>query len=189
MSLMVHYFYMETNKPTSSKILSWTLSLAIVIVVNLFFYYIIATIYPSPKFETFCSEQPVMHADPVSCVDAGGQWTNTQMAPTEITAAVKNGQALGYCDANFTCNKHFQDTESIYNRNVFIILIVLSLVVLTLGVFLPIEILSLGFSWAGVISLIIASGRYWSDADNWMRVIILAVALALLVWLAMKKSK
>lgn len=186
---MVHYFYMETNKPTPSKILSWTLSLAIVIVLNLFFYYIIATIYPSPKFESFCPTQSVMHTEPVSCIDAGGQWTNTQMAPMEITAAVKNGQALGYCDAHFTCNKNFQETESIYNRNVFIILIVLSLVVLAIGVFIHLETLSLGFSWAGVVSLIIASGRYWSDADNWMRVIILAVALALLVWLAIKKSK
>jgi hypothetical protein len=72
---------------------------------------------------------------------------------------------------------------------VFIVLIILSLVVLGIGVFAPLEVLSMGFSWAGVVSLIIASGRYWSDADNWMRVLILAVALGLLIWFAMKKFK
>jgi hypothetical protein len=72
---------------------------------------------------------------------------------------------------------------------VFIVLIALSLAVLGLGIFLPIEVLALGFSWSGVVSLIIASGRYWSDADNWMRVIILAIALALIIWFAVKKFK
>lgn len=124
-----------------------------------------------------------------ACVAAGGQWTNSQLNPQEITVAVKNGTPLGWCDPNFTCNKNYTEAHSVYNRNVFIVLIILSLAVLVLGVFLPIEVLSLGFSWAGVVSLIIASGQYWSDANNWMRLIILALALAMLIWLAIKKFR
>lgn len=193
MVCMVHYFHMETNKHASSsqslKVLKWTLAVAMVIVANLFFYYVIATVYREPKFESFCPTQPVTYIDAVSCVGAGGQWTNNQLTPVQVTDAIKASQPLGWCDANFTCNNNYTHAHSIYNRNVFIILIVLSLAVLTLGIFLPIEVLSLGFSWSGVVSLIIASGRYWSDADNWMRVIILAVALALLIWVAVKRFR
>lgn len=186
---MVHYLPMETNKPQASRVLKWTLAIALVIVVNLFFYYVIAMVYPDPKFESFCPMQNVVLNDATACVNTGGQWTNNQLSPKQVTDAVRGGEPLGWCDANFTCNNNYQDAHSIYNRNVFIILIVLSLVVLGLGIFIPMEVLSLGFSWSGIVSLIIASGRYWSDADNWMRVIILALALALLVWVAVKKFR
>ncbi len=184
---------METNKPASSshsiKILKWTLATAIVIVVNLFFYYVIATVYHEPKFESFCPMQSATYSDAVSCVDAGGQWTNIQLTPAQVTDTIKSGQPLGWCDANFTCNNTFNSAHSIYNRNVFIILITLSVIILSLGFFLPIEVLSLGFSWSGIVSLIIASGRYWSDADNWMKVIILGFALGLLIWIAVRKFR
>lgn len=167
--------------------LTWTLAVALVVVVNLFFYYVIATAYPEPQVSSFCPSQPATYADAGSCVGAGGQWTNNQLSPAEVTDAVKNGQPLGWCDPDFTCNQNFMRAQSVYNRNVFIILIVLSLAVLSVGVSLPIEALSIGFSWAGIVSLIIASLRYWSDAANWMRVIILALALALLVWISVRK--
>ncbi len=183
---------METNTSPqlkTSTVLKWALAVAIVIVVNLFFHYVIATFYAEPKFETYCPMNNVVLNDAVSCVDHGGQWTNNQFSPKEVTEAVKSGASLGWCDANFTCNKTYTVAHSIYNRNVFIILIVLSLVILTLGIFLPVEVLSLGFSWSGVLSLIIASGQYWSDANNWMRLVILALALGALIWLAIKKFK
>lgn len=183
---------METNNRTAasaSRILKWTLAVALVIVVNLFFYYVIATAYREPKAESFCPVQPAVYADAASCVGAGGQWTNNQLTPSQVTDAVKAGQPLGWCDANFTCNNDYAAAHGVYNRNVFIILIALSLGVLALGIFLPVEALSIGFSWSGIVSLIIASGRYWSDADNWMRVVILAAALVLLVWLAVKRFR
>lgn len=189
---MIQYFHMETNLPIKTKkpaILKWAIAVAVVIVVNLFFHYVIATFYTEPKFESFCPNQNQVINDAVMCVNNGGQWTNNQLSPKQVTEAVKNGDPLGWCDVNFTCNKNYTEAHGVYNRNVFIILIVLSLAVLALGVFLPIEVLSLGFSWSGVLSLIIASAQYWSDANNWMRLVILALALAMLIWLAVKKFK
>lgn len=181
---MIHYFYMETK-----KLLKWTLAVALVIVVNLFFYYVIAMVYPEPQFDSYCTSPVQNYVTAEACVTAGGQWTNSQLTPKEVTAAVQKGEPLGWCDAYYTCNKNYNADHSVYNRNVFIVLIALSLVVLGIGVFIPLEVLSLGFSWSGIVSLIIASGRYWSDADNWMRVIILAVALALLIWFSVKRFK
>jgi hypothetical protein len=178
---------MESSK--KYNFLKWAIALALVIVINLFFHYVIATFYTEPKFETFCPLSNQVYNDAPSCVGAGGQWTNNQFSPKQVTEAVKNGEPLGWCDPNFTCNKNYTEAHSIYNRNVFIILIVLSVAVLTLGIFVPVEVLSLGFSWAGVLSLIIASIQYWSDANNWMRLVILGIALMILIWLAVKKFK
>jgi hypothetical protein len=178
---------METKRNFS--LLSWAVAIAIVIITNLFFYYAIATVYHEPKFETFCPVQNVQYTTPEQCVNAGGQWSSYQMAPKEITEAVKANQPLGYCDPNFTCQKNYDTAHSIYNRNVFLVLIIVSIAVMAVGLFIPVEVLSLGFTWAGVVSLIIASGRYWSDANNISKVIILALALAALVWLAVKKMQ
>ncbi len=53
--------------------------------------------------------------------------------------------------------------------------------------FIPNEIISIGLSWGGVLSFVIASIRYWSVADNLIKVLILGIALATLIWLAIKK--
>lgn len=181
---------MESHQsPNTSKALVWTIAMAVVIVVNLLFYYAIAMVYAEPKYNDFCPVVTTSYLDAESCVKNGGQWSNYQMSPKEITVAIEKQQPTGWCDANFTCNESYNQEHSIYNRNVFIILIALSLVVLGIGAFVALPALSLGFSWAGVLSLIIASVRYWSDADNWMRVLILVVALGLLVWLAIKKFR
>lgn len=174
---------------TFSSFAKWAFVVALVIVTNLFLYYAIASVYHEPKFEKFCPVQPVNYVTAESCVSAGGQWTNNNLAPTEITKAIKDGQPIGWCDANFTCNQQFNDAHSVYNRNVFLILVVVGIIILTIGIFIPIEVLSLGFAWSGVIALIIAAIRYWSDANNVLKLIVLAVALGVLIWLAVKKMR
>ncbi len=178
---------MESSK--KFNFLKWAIALALVIVINLFFHYVIATFYSEPKFESYCPNQNQIVNDAVTCVNNGGQWTNNQLSPKQVTEAVKNGDPLGWCDVNFTCNKNYTESHSIYNRNVFIVLITLSIAVLTVSFFVSFEVLSLGFSWAGVFSLIIASIQYWSDANNWIRLVILGIALIILIWLAVKKFK
>jgi hypothetical protein len=167
----------------------WSLALAIVIVLNLLFYYGIAFVYPEPKFEKFCPVRTETYTDANSCVMSGGQWSNYPLAPTEITKAVKNGDAIGYCDPNFTCNTQFTDAHSTYNRNAFAVLIILGIVSILIGVFIANEALSLGLMGGGLLALVIASFRYWSDADNWMRVVILVIALGVLIWITIKKFR
>ncbi len=177
---------MET-KIQPSKLIKWAVAIAIIIVTNLFFHYVIALVYQEPKYEAFCPINNAQYQTAESCVNAGGQWTNNYSAPTEITKAIKDGQPLGWCDPNFTCQKTYDSAHSIYNRNVFLVLVVLSILVLGLGIFIPIDVLSMGFSWSGVLSLIIASMMYWSDANNFLKVVILGLALSALVWLSIKK--
>lgn len=83
--------------------------------------------------------------------------------------------------------QQFEVAQKQYDRSVFIILLILGVLSIIIGALLEHEVLSPAFSWGGVLSLLIASMRYWSDANNILKVLILAVALGALIWTAVKK--
>jgi hypothetical protein len=178
-----------------SKVLKWALIIGIVLVINMFFNYALSLIYKSPVYEAFCpnTSQVVNIPDnQKSCVDGGGQWTNNnnypeKPIPVSVTAPV---QPVGYCDQQFTCRNNYDSAQKVYDRNVFITLVLLGAICVALGSFLKSNILiSIALSLAGVLSFIIASMRYWSSADDLIKVIILAIALGILIWVAVKKFK
>jgi hypothetical protein len=147
-----------------SKLVTWALGFAIVIVVNLLFNYTIALVYHEPAYNDFC---PIVQIE-------------TTPTDSSKPSSYDNQQMVA-------CQKNYDTAHSVYNQNVFGILIVLGLAVLIISAFISIEVLSAGFSWAGVLALIIASMRYWSDAGNLIRVLLLVIALGLLVWISIKK--
>ena len=175
---------------TQSKILKWSLIIGIVIVLNLFFNYTLSLIYKQPVYEAFCPNTSQIVTIPDTqkvCVDKGGQWTNNYYGkPVQIGET----QPAGYCDLQFTCRNNFETEQKVYDRNVFITLVLLGAICVAVGNFFKGNMLiSTALSLAGVLSFIIASMRYWSSADNLIKVIILGIALAILVWVAMKKFK
>lgn len=141
------------------KILKWALIIGIVIVLNLFFNYSISLFYKEPNYGAFCWPQPMQ-------VPSGNVFLDSHYA---------------------RCQNDFQTAENIYNRNVFIALVILGVVSLVVGAFVANAIVSLGLSWGGALSLLVASMRYWSTAGNIIKVLILAFALVALIWLAIKK--
>jgi hypothetical protein len=146
---------------TQSKVLKWSLIIGMVVVINLFFNYALSLIYKQPDYNNFC--QPVPVEVPSGSVSA----INTQY---------------------ITCQNNFQTAENNYDRNVFITLVILGALCVALGSFLGGNaVISIALSLAGVLSFIIASMRYWSSADDLIKVIILAIALLVLFWVAFKK--
>ncbi len=178
----------------TSRVFRWTLAIAIVIVLNLFFNFAIKLIYKAPIYETFCAVQQV-HVPPTTqkaCLDVGGQWNENSYNGQPVKIVSPNGdtmnQPAGYCDEQFTCRKNFDDSSRIYNRNVFIALVVLGTIALFAGFYLGASTpVSSGLSLGGVLSFIIGSIRYWSDMDDYLRVVILGLALVALIWLGIKK--
>lgn len=182
---------------TKPRILKWSLIIGIIVVLNLFFNYSISLFYKEPDYNAYFVQPQVV--EPVTnkeeCLKVGGQWyagdnsynQNGNPFPVLVNGKTSPVMPLGSCDVNFTKQKEFNQAQKVYNRNVFLILVVFGIVSLLAGVFIVNEVASFGLSWGGVLSLIIASMRYWSDADNWMKVFILAVALTVLFWVAIKK--
>jgi hypothetical protein len=176
---------------TKPKLLKWALIIGIVVVLNLFLNYSISLFYKEPDYNNYFPQQQVV--EPITtkeaCLAVGGQWNENSnivskgIYPTPTSPQINNS----YCDPNFTKQQEFSNAQKVYQRNVFVMLVVLGVISLLLGAFIPNEIITLGLSWGGVLSLIIASMRYWSTADNIVKVIILAFALGALIWLAVKK--
>ena len=169
--------------------MKWAVVVAIVIVLNLFFNYAISLVYKAPTYEAYFPTSNVVEpiTNKADCLNVGGQWTDpdTRVAPTDT--GMKSAPALGYCDPNYTKQIEFTAAQKSYERNVFIILVVLGVVSLVLGAVFANIVLALSFSWGGVLSLVIASMRYWGAANDVLKVIILAAALGALIWIAVKK--
>jgi hypothetical protein len=176
---------------TQSKILKWSIIVGIVIVLNMFFNYALSLVYKQPNYEVFCpnTSQVVTIPDTQkACVDQGGQWTNNVYYGKP--APVAEIQPVGYCDLQFTCRNNFESAQKVYDRNVFVTLVILgALCVLVSNLFKGNLVVGISLSLAGVLSFIIASMRYWSSADDLIKVIILAIALSILIWIAVKKFK
>ncbi len=177
----------------TKSILKWALVLSIVVVMNLFFNFAIATVYNAPEYEDFCGknkEQVIVNPqNQTQCVKEGGQWT----ANSEKPQISPNGETIasGWCDVNFTCQKNWDTARELYDRNVFVALVILGLAAMAVGMFVTStgSAVSLGLSLGGLLSFVVASMRYWSAMDDYLRVVILGLALVALIIVGVKKFK
>lgn len=175
------------------------LVLGIIIVLNLFFNYGVATFYKTPKFEDFCKPEALSekYETKERCESVGGLWMASQsvypaekIAPVPVTNIITTDQPTAWCDVQYTCGKDYQDAMAVYNRNVFIILVIAGVISIIAGFMTgQSEAVSLGLSFGGILSLIIGTIRYWSAMDDYLRFIILGVALAVLIWIGIKKFR
>jgi hypothetical protein len=148
---------------TQPRILKWSLIAGLVIVINLFFGYSLSLVYKQPDYNTFCPQEIY--------------------APNVPETAVQQQQMI-------MCQNDYQTAENAYATNVFVTLVILGALLVFIGNFMKGNaVIASGLSIAGVLSFIIASMRYWSYASDLLHVGILAVALALLFWIAVKKFK
>ncbi len=174
----------EGKVATKNRFAHISIIVAIVIVMNMFFNYAVSLVFKEPVYDQYVKTTQVREVISTKdkCVAIGGQWSEN--AYPELNGKTK---VQGYCDENYTNQKNYQEARKVYEKKVFITLIVLGVLSLILAGFVGIQVLSASFAWGGVLSFIIASIRYWSEADNLAKVIILGIALGLLVWLAVKK--
>jgi len=182
----------DIAKKKNFKVLKWVLVVGIVIVLNLFFNYAVQVVYKEPQFDNFCKQEAV-NVLPVSkemCLKVGGQWNESSNIEKTLPDPAEQVKTNSYCDVQFTCRQNYETARDLYSRNVFIVLISLGIISIILSFVLSeVIVVSLGLSLGGILSLIIASMRYWSAMDDYLRVVILGLALALLIWLGIKKFK
>lgn len=180
----------------TSRFLKLGVGLAIVIVLNMFFVFSTALVYDRPEYENFC-EDPQVKVIPQTeneCVEVGGQWTEGRFvqkglrSPSPVDVPVIETEQEGYCDADFTCRQDFDDARRIYEGNFFIVLVILGTLTLVASfVVSSVAVVAPALSFGGVLTLVIASIRYWRDMEDFLQVIILGVALVALIWVAARK--
>ncbi len=167
--------------------------MGIIIVLNLFINYGVSTFYDAPERDVFCPKELTAekHDTKEECESAGGFWSENYAYPSsEIRAPKEEFIEEGWCDVYHSCQKGFEEARDFYNRNVFVILIIAGIISIIIGFLITqVEAVSLGLSFGGLISLIIGTIRYWSAMDEYLRFIILGIALAILIWIGIKKIR
>ena len=189
------------------KLTNIIFGISIAIVLAFFIGYAVDTVYESPDYDDFCNRSYVSIDTKSECENYGGKWTESpdNLKPTQqqnqytctkiaegetinLSCSVRNEERSGYCDQNFYCSQEYNDARDFYERNVFMILIIVGLLVVVLSFFAipkP-EHISNGLIGGGLITILYGMVRYWSDASQWVRLIFIGIVLAVLIWLAYK---
>lgn len=178
-----------------NKILKWALIFGIIVVLNLFFAYALKVIYDAPEWDNFCKQEQVIERvdDKATCLEKGGQWNENIYGKAEvrnIDPAMVPVEPEGYCNLNFVCQNDYTDALKNYEKNVFMTLVALGVISIIIGFMMATQtVVSIAFSLGGVLTFVVASIRYWQFASEYLQVIILGLALAVLIWLGIKKFK
>ncbi len=178
---------MYTLYMNHSKIAQVSLVVAIVIIFNMFTSYTISLVYPAPVYQPITTDAQFVeqYTTAEECISVGGQWTEQMPIPTKTDS--NENAMLGYCDPEYTARMTYEADRASYEQVVFIVLVGIGAMVIVAAFVYTHAILTPAFAWAGVLSFLIASMRYWSEAQTWLKVLILALALSALVVTALKK--
>ncbi len=182
-----------------SKVKQTILAVGIALILAFFVGYGIQTFYRGVNMQDFCNEGPMVIENQAQCEKSNGKWTEPQIldeglkltcnmnADNSYTCYSDDPQKQrGYCDMS-SCYDEYRKVMAPYNRNVFIIATVIGLIALFIGVSLKLGSVSAGLMGGGVLTIIYGVIRYWGDAEDWLRFVILGVALAALIWIGYKK--
>lgn len=162
------------------------LAIGIAIILSLFIGYGISTFYKEPRYDMYCTKPYVQYLSRETCEANEGKWYD----PGEEGARpmpVEEGELKGWCDPNYTCNEKYEDYRENYNRNVFVITLIIGIIVLITSLVLNKEAVSAGLMGGAILTMIYGTLRYWGRAPDVLRFVILGIVLFVLIWVGYKK--
>jgi hypothetical protein len=173
------------------RIVRWAILVGIVVALNIFILVGRTFFLVEPDHEKFCPNSLYANVPTTqqACSATGGAW-NPQ-APIPPPSKI-NGQnvPLGFCDVTAKCQKAYDAAHDQFALYAFILGIAVGIIAIIVGV-LPLgsSIVSAGFSYGGVLSLVISSAQYWGQASSYLRLGISFIALVVLIYIGIKYFK
>jgi hypothetical protein len=155
----------------------------------------INTFYPGPTYDDFCDEYRFPKPIPLERSD---ECPSIEYPNAQEQECSKN---KGYLEPNYdsngclesyscnTCDNEFRTAKEPYERNVFVVALILGITSLVIGILLNLESVSSGIMGGGILTIIYAVMRYWGELQDYARFIILGIVLAILIWFGYKKFK
>lgn len=164
---------------------------AIALLANLFVFYSLEVIKPSPRFETFCTEDLTLRTFNTenACTTAGGQWTATPLQD-QTDQTVMKGVASGYCNATYSCQKTFEKANEEHAGLAFVVLTTIGGILFILSMIIRgSSVVRNGLGLAGLISIFLGAVTNWSYLYPLVKVGLLGILLVLILWFAWNKFK
>ena len=143
-----------------------SLTFAIAVVFIIFIILLSDLIFPSPKYEDYCTENYAAH--PISLNENKTNKIN---------------------ERNIECNNNYNELQQKNNRNVFIIMAILGLIAVIFSIFLNVESMSAGLIFGGSIVMIIGTSKIFGDVGRLLRTLIAGIGLVLLIYFTYKINK
>jgi len=174
-----------------SRIKQALMTLSILIVLTFFVFYAIEVVYPGPQWDEYCDEPMRYKLDrgmdtQPACEAVNGKW-NPRGYECPPTQDELRPCPDGWCDVNYYCQKEYEGVRDIYERDIFFVSVTMGLILLFAGLALKGASVSTGIMGGGVLILFVGLTRYWGELHDYLRLIILAVILALLIWVGYTK--
>ena len=161
------------------------LGIGIVIVFALVLWQGIESFYPFPQWDDYCDDtrervpKPVgaegsqeIFNDEATCLDNEGEWKGT------------------YCDYYSECEAEFDAASDKHSWAVFVISLIVAIVAVIVGYsWLSAEPVGSALIASGVWAIFYGSVINWRNFGNTWRFIILAIALVVLIWVALRLNR
>lgn len=161
------------------------LGIGIVIVFGLVLWQGIEAFYPSADYNDYCGG--VRTAEfidtPDRCEANGGQW-NAYSTKDPTT------NATGYCDLYYTCSREYQDAMKDHSQVVFYVALIVGIIAIIAGyAILSVEPVGSALIGSGIWSFVYGTMVNWANLSNVWRFLLLLVALALLIYIALRINR
>ena len=145
-----------------------------------FIIYLIEVFHSSPEWEDYCGavkaprmaieeKGEIIEIDQATCEQDGGTWRDN------------------YCDYQYECQKQFDEANDKHRYVIFLTAVPAGLIAVAIGIILALPSVSTGLMIGGVFLTIYGTANYWDNFSNWIKVTVLGIVLALLIWLGYKK--
>jgi len=169
----------------------FALTLAVGVLLALFVGFLVDAIYSSPQYNDFCDGRDrfipkfperinTSLCSPVDYSDSIYDTCTGDMGYVAYESDENGCEVTPYCE---TCGVDYDNASEKYSRNLFFILAPLSLLLIAIGVFIITDSIAAGFILGGILTLIYSTIRVFGDLSKVMKVVILGVELALVIWL------
>ena len=171
----------------------------IIVLLPLFIGLFFDAIYQAPKYEDFCNNS--MYSAPMAAPAKLNPNCNCS-----ITCDYNYGKDYEKCvnskgNANFKydsngcqiyescdyCSVHFNDAQSLYNRNLFFIIAPVGLAMIILGIYISVNYIAAGLMFGGIITMFYATMRYFSEMSKLLRALVILAELLVIIWIGYKK--
>ena len=168
------------------------LGIAIAIVYAFLIGYGTNLIYNSPEYNDFCKGSNYAYPEkPFPEVQRNCSYNAEIQKQARACSEQRGNPVYDYddngCESAVTCDfcqKEFDEANKKYTRTVFIVSGIMGIIAIAVGALIfNIEAIGAGLMGGGVLSLIYGNIRYWQNLNNWMKVIILAIALVALIYI------
>ena len=175
----------------------YAIILTLAVLTAIFIFSLAEAVVPEPEYPSICVEAQDTDRSPQQPIPRtpGEERCEETPEPTQEEIDACPGQLhLNYNTCEYQCHcyeltrEHQQQKESI----IFWIAILLAGAAIVTGMLLPArnplnEWVGSGFILGGVITLFIATIRYWSELHKIARPVIIALEIAIVLWIAYKR--